>query len=411
MDYVFHLQDLLDINRLQILQNNFSKAMGIALVIVDENGKPVTEPSGFSSFCKLSRLRPNQANKCFQCDNAGGRAALIAKGPIVYRCYCNFVEFAVPLIVHNRYLGAFISGQIRVEEEKQKKIPFILGESKEWMIDDELVKAYQDSNFIPYEKFVAAADSLLNITLYLAEQGYSNHIQKELHAKSIKLAEEERNRAQLEKALKEAEYQALSYQINPHFLFNVLNTIGRLAFLEDANQTESAVYNFSDMMRYILKKSSNKLITIGTEVNSVKSYLAIQQLRMKDRFTYDIDVPEKYFNIESPFLILQPLVENCFNYVVEPRENQSHIRIHAYDDEEDVLIEVSDNGDGISREKIAYILSDEITRNNEKGIGIKNVQNRLQLSFGDKYGLEIESENKTNMGTTIRLRFPMSIRG
>lgn len=406
MCYTFRLTELIEIKQLQTLQDNFSKSIGVALVIVDEKGMPITKPSGFSTFCKLSRASLSQQYRCFQCDNAGGRAAMSANKPVVYRCCCDFVEFAVPIIVNEQYLGAFISGQVRVEKEKEQTIPYILDRSLEWKNDQQLITAHQQANYIPYDKFEAAAYALLNITLYLAEQAYANKIQKELHAKSIKLAEEQRNRADLERALCDAEYKVLSYQINPHFLFNVLNTIGRLAFLENAEQTENTVYYFSDMMRYILKKSDNKLITIGSEINAVKSYLAIQQIRLKDRFSYEINIPDKYLNISSPFLVLQPLVENCFKYVIEPKEQKSHILIYAYDDGHDVLLEVTDNGDGITKEKIEQILSDDIKGNNN-GIGIKNIQNRLRLLFGPRYGVEIKSSHKPNMGTTVRLRFPM----
>ena len=407
MNYTFRLTELIELKQLQTLQDNFSKSIGVAIVIVNEKGMPITKPSGFSTFCKLSRASVSQQDKCFQCDNAGGRAAMSANKPVVYRCCCDFVEFAVPIIVNGQYLGAFISGQVQVEQEKQQTIPYILGRTSEWENNAKLVQAHQQANYIPYDRFEAAAYSLSNIALYLAEQAYANKIQKELHAKSIKLAEELRNRADLERALCDAEYKVLSYQINPHFLFNVLNTIGRLAFLEDAEQTENTVYYFSDMMRYILKKSDNKLITIGSEVNAVKSYLAIQQIRLKDRFSYKINIPDKYLDIASPFLVLQPLVENCFKYVIEPKEEKSFISLSAYDDGHDVLLEVSDNGDGIPADKINEILSDDVQENNHNSIGIKNIQNRLRLLFGQRYGLEIKSPNKPNMGTIVRLRFPM----
>lgn len=278
---------------------------------------------------------------------------------------------------------------------------------KGWKKDPNLVKAHKEVSYLPYEKLKAAADLLSSVTQDIAEQGYTNNIQNKLHKQSIKLAEEERNRAELERSLREAEYKVLTYQINPHFLFNVLNTIGRLAFLEDAKETEDIVYHFSDMMRYILKKSDNKLITIGSEISSIISYLSIQKIRMKDRFTYDIDVADKYLNTACPFLILQPLVENCFNYVIEPRDGKSHIIIKAYDDGKALFLEVIDNGDGISPEKIEVILSNTSKRNHIKSIGIQNIQNRLKLSFGDEFGLEIKSANKPNMGTTIRLRLPL----
>lgn len=407
MGYHFRLTDLIDIERLQTLQNHFSKAMGIALVIVDEDGIPVIEPKDSALKCQTSHLGQKQKHKCFENGNAGERMAISTSETVSYRCNCGFVEVAAPLIVRGQYLGAFLLGQVRVEPDKEQEIPYI--DEKHHILGEnaQLVKANEETNILPYERLQAAANLLSNVTHDIAEQGYVNNIQKQLHAKSIKLAEEQRNLAELEHALRDAEYKALTYQINPHFLFNVLNTIGKLAFLEDAQKTEDMVYLFSDMMRYILKKGDNKLITIGSEVNSIRNYLAIQQIRMKDRFTYEISVPDQYAQIASPFLILQPLVENCFNYVVEPREVKSHIIIRAYDDGKTIFIEIIDNGDGISPEKISFILSNTTKRNYDKSIGIQNVQNRLKLLFGEPFGLEIESQNKPNCGTTIRLRLPM----
>lgn len=408
MDYQFHLKELLSVEQLKTIQTTFSKAMGVALVVVDKDGIPVIEPSGFCEFCTLCRQNPQFADKCFQCDNAGGRAAMLADKPVVYRCSCGFVEFAVPLIVQNQYLGAFISGQVRVEAEKEKMIPYILDYSENWKSDPTLLKAYHEVNHLPYDRFESAANLLFNVIQSLAEQNYSNTIQKALHAQSIKLEMELRTRAELEKALSEAEYKALSYQINPHFLFNVLNTIGRLAFLEDATETENMVHNFSDMMRYILKKSDKKLITIGSEISLIENYFSIQKLRMAERFHYEIDIEEKHLDIACPFLILQPIVENCFNYVVEPKEKDSLIKIRSYNDEKDVFLEISDNGDGISAENIEKIFSSHQESEKRRSLGLKNIHHRLKLSFGNDYGISIQSPHKPRMGTTITLKLPMT---
>lgn len=134
--------------------------------------------------------------------------------------------------------------------------------------------------------------------------------------------------------------------------------------------------------------------------------MSIQKVRMSDRFDYMFSIPDKYLDVICPFLILQPLVENFFNYVVEPREIKSHIHIKATDDSRDVIIEVTDNGDGISPQDIEHILSGNENRQ-KGGIGINNIQNRLQLLFGERYGLEIASPHKPKQGTSIKPRFPM----
>ena len=402
----YRLHEFLDVKRLQTLQDNFSKSMTIALVVVDENGAPVTRPSGFSDFCARSRLDPTRAHHCHASDNAGGRLAMHARKPIVYRCYCGLVEFAVPIMINDHYLGAFISGQIRVEKEVEQRIPFIIDKKEYGEIDTQLVNLTQDIRYMPYERFESTASTLLHVSSYLVEQAHANNIQRELRKKDRELNNALTKRVEIERSLHEAEFKALSYQINPHFLFNVLNTIGRLAFLEDAERTESMVHDFADMMRYLLRKNDHGLITLRNEVNYVNSYMSIQKVRMRDRFDFVCDIAEKYQQVVCPFLILQPLVENFFNYVVEPRDTRSHLLIRATDDGKDVTLEVSDNGDGIAPDAIRQILSGD--ENKQKGsIGINNIKNRLRLLFGDSYGLEIISPNKPWMGTTIKLRFPM----
>lgn len=406
MNNKYPLQEILDVERLQTLQDNFSKSMMIALVVVDEKGVPVTKPSGFSDFCARSRRNPALAQHCYDCDDAGGRAAMAACRPVVYRCYCGFVEFAVPIMIDNHYLGAFISGQVKVETSKESEIPYILAENGVWEENPMLVNLHENTKRMPYERFESTAYTLLHVASYLVEQAYANNIQRELHQKDLALTNELRKRVDIERSLHEAEFKALSYQINPHFLFNVLNTIGRLAFLENAQRTENMVHDFSDMMRYLLRKSNNGLITLRNEINYVNSYMSIQKVRMSDRFDYMSSIPDKYLDVICPFLILQPLVENFFNYVVEPREIKSHIHIKATDDGRDVIIEVTDNGDGISPQDIEHILSGNENRQ-KGGIGINNIQNRLQLLFGERYGLEIASPHKPKQGTSIKLRFPM----
>ncbi|MCE0495511.1 sensor histidine kinase [Vibrio salinus] len=403
-DYKLH--EYLDVTRLQTLQDNFSKSMMVALVVVDENGVPVTRPSGFCSMCAEARKNPDIAKYCYESDNAGGREAMKFSKPVVYRCYCGFIECAVPIMVNGRYLGAFISGQVKVEQEKESSIAYILDNHQVWEENPALVNSFKDCQRMPYERFSSIAYTLLNVSSYLLEQAHANNIQRELHEKEIELTAELRKSMAMERSLHEAEFKALSYQINPHFLFNVLNTIGRLAYLEEAQRTETMVHDFSDMMRYLLRKSNNGVITLSREINYVKSYMSIQKVRMNDRFDYSCEIPEKYLNIECPFLVLQPLVENFFNYVVEPRETKSLLSIQATDDGENVIIELKDNGDGIPPETINNILSGHQNRQ-KGGIGINNIMNRLQLLFGERSSLEITSPYKPGMGTTIKLTFPI----
>jgi len=406
MEADYRISEFLDTKRLQTLQDRLSQVMGLALVVVVAAGVPVTSPSGFSEFCARYRQDPCQAKRCYACDSAGGYAAMQARKPVVYRCCCGFVEFAVPITINDRYLGAFISGQVKVETEKEQAIPFILSMAPPQELAPELQALHNAMPIVPYQRFALMADTLLHLATCLVEQAWANVIQRELHKKERQLTQELRKRVETENLLHEAEFKALSYQLNPHFLFNVLNTIGRLAYLEEAQRTEAMVHDFSDMMRYLLRKNNHAAITLGQEINYVNSYMAVQKVRMRDRFDYSCEIPPQYLDVPCPFLMLQPLVENFFNYVVEPRDVLSVLRIRAVDNGEEIIIEVSDNGDGIAQENIKRILSGQ--QNNKKGgIGIINIMQRLQLMFGASGRLAIASAHQPMMGTTVTLRFPL----
>ncbi len=402
----YTLSEFLDVARLQTLQDNFSQSMMIALVVVDETGAPVTSPSGFSDFCLRARAHPNRATYCYQSDNAGGRAAMLAGKPVVYRCCCGFVEFAVPIMINGHYLGAFIAGQVNVEKEKEQTIPYILHNRPVMPDNPWPTDRYHTTPRMPYQRLESTARTLLQVASYLVEQAWINTVQRELHQKERELSEALHKRIEIERSLHEAEFKALSYQINPHFLFNILNTISRLAFLENAQRTEAMVHDFSDMMRYLLRKNNQQFITLGQEINYVKSYLSVQKVRMADRFTYQFDIAEKYFSVLCPFLFLQPLIENFFNYVVEPREVKSSLLIRAMDNGHDIIIDVTDNGDGISPEDIENILSGRKKRQ-QGSIGISNIQERMRLLFGQDDALTINSAYRPMMGTTVSVRFPL----
>lgn len=407
MNTFFDMDDLLSIDRLQKLQDNFSDATGLALVAVNTHGEPITKPSGFSSFCLSFRSSESGRIKCSDCDNIGGRNAMKEGEPIIYRCGCGLAEFAVPIEVEGHYLGALLAGQVKLDERDSQVFNYRLDDDVSWQKDKQLVTLHNEIPVISFKKFKAAAYSLYHLTQYLVEQGYANIIQAKLHKQTLELLNHSKHRAELEKSLQEAELKALTYQINPHFLFNVFSTIGRLALLENAEKTEAMVYGFSDMMRYILRKNNNKLITIQSEIEHVTNYLSLQKVRMGDKFSFNISIPERYYNIPCPFMIIQPLVENSFNYAIEPRDGIAHLSITAFDNGYDVVIEIVDDGDGMTQDTIVSALEGNLNSNKREGLGIYNVSNRLKLNFGDDYGLEIESSGRKGLGTKVRIRCPI----
>ncbi|SOC20476.1 histidine kinase/DNA gyrase B/HSP90-like ATPase [Rhodobacter sp. JA431] len=405
------LADLMSTEMLQKVQDNFSAAVGVAMVIVDPDGAPVTQPSGFSPFCSAVRKRPDWRERCFHCDAVGGRTALSTGEPAIYKCHCQLVDFAAPIIMRGEYLGAVICGQVKLDKRHSGPdfvdLSNIFPTEGSWSENDGLLKLHSEIGEISYERLRSAAYSLYYIASHIVEESYSNGVTQELYAKNLRLAEESQRRAELERLLREAELQALSYQVNPHFLFNVLNTIGRLALVEGAPETETTVHAFADMMRYILKRSGSQFVPLRTEVEHVRNYLYLLKIRLGDRFDFTLDAPEEFDNVLSPFMVLHPLVENCINYAIEPMESGGLIEVSLYRDGTDVIIDVVDNGPGINAERRVEVLRGEADHGGRKSIGVYNIHARMKQYFGDSHGVEIMSPFRQGRGTLVRLRLPL----
>lgn len=200
------------------------------------------------------------------------------------------------------------------------------------------------------------------------------------------------------------ELQALQAQINPHFLYNTLDSIIWMAETNDSNivaMTEA----LAKLFRISLNKG-NEEISLEREMEHVKNYLIIQSMRYADKFTYEISAEPGVERCRTIKLILQPIVENCIYHGIKKKRGTGKITIRAYRREQNLIIEVSDDGCGMPEEICRKILSDEIESENisGSGIGVKNVNERIQLRFGKKYGLSYSSEE--GVGTTVTYVLP-----
>lgn len=205
------------------------------------------------------------------------------------------------------------------------------------------------------------------------------------------------------------ELQALQAQINPHFLYNTLDSIIWMAETNDSNivaMTEA----LAKLFRISLNKG-NEEISLERELEHVKNYLIIQSMRYADKFTYEISAEPGVERCRTIKLILQPIVENCIYHGIKKKRGTGKITIRAYRREQNLIIEVSDDGCGMPEEICRKILSDEIESENisGSGIGVKNVNERIQLRFGKKYGLSYSSEE--GVGTTVTYVLPYNEEG
>ena len=203
-----------------------------------------------------------------------------------------------------------------------------------------------------------------------------------------------------------SELDALQSQINPHFLYNTLDSIIWMIENERYDGAVTMVTALARLFRISLSKGKN-IISVADELEHVRNYLTIQKMRYKNKFSFEITADPGTLDCVTIKLIVQPLVENAIYHGMEFMSGDGEIAIRAYFKEGDLFIDIIDNGLGMPQEQADALLMQEApTRRHDKGsgFGLKNVQERIQLYFGDEYGLAIYSE--PDEGTTARIHLP-----
>ncbi|CUP95650.1 sensor histidine kinase [Clostridium baratii] len=200
---------------------------------------------------------------------------------------------------------------------------------------------------------------------------------------------------------RKTELDALQAQINPHFLYNTLDSIVWMIESEKYSGAITMVTSLARFFRISLSKGRN-VITVKEELEHVRNYLTIQNIRYKNKFNYNIEFEDDVLSLASIKLIIQPLVENAIYHGMEFMDGDGEINIKAYKINDDLYIDVIDNGLGMPDYIVETLLyENKNIKSKGSGVGLKNVNERIKLYFGKNYGLEIYSE--PDEGTTIRI--------
>ena len=210
-------------------------------------------------------------------------------------------------------------------------------------------------------------------------------------------------------AKRKSEFDTLQSQINPHFLYNTLDIIVWMIENENSDKAVNIVTALAKFFRISLSKGKN-IITVKDEVEHVRNYLMIQNMRFKNRFEYSIDVDEKVLSYSSLKLMLQPLVENAIYHGMEFMDGDGEIDVKVFKEDDSLYFTITDNGLGMSEDMVETLLSkDFVPSKKGSGIGVKNVNERIKLYFGSEYGLKVESE--PDEGTKITIHLPAVVYG
>lgn len=198
-----------------------------------------------------------------------------------------------------------------------------------------------------------------------------------------------------------SELKALQAQINPHFLYNTLDSI---IWMAEGNKNQEVVIMTSSLAKLLRQSISNEneLVPLGKEVEYTVSYLTIQKMRYRDKMDFEIQMEDEIKQVSIIKLILQPIVENAIYHGIKYKEGKGLILIKGYEMGEDAIIEVCDNGIGMKPETLAQIWEGK-KEEGENGVGVMNVQMRLKLYYGENYGISFSSEYESGTKVTIRI--------
>lgn len=207
-------------------------------------------------------------------------------------------------------------------------------------------------------------------------------------------------------AKRKAEIRVLETQINPHFLYNTLDSIKWVAILQKAENVGSMITSLVKLLQISLSGGS-EFIDVAHELEHVKNYLEIQQFRYNDRFDAVFDIPDEILKYKTLKVILQPLVENALFYGIEPKKVKGTITISGGIEGDTLFLIVKDDGVGMDCSSIEDLLKRQKDSKNRmyKGIGIRNIDERIKLYFGNEFGVEFLSES--GKGTQVKIRLPL----
>jgi two-component system sensor histidine kinase YesM len=207
-----------------------------------------------------------------------------------------------------------------------------------------------------------------------------------------------------QEAKRKSELKALQAQINPHFLYNTLDSIVWMNENKDYVGVTTMVVALSQFFRISISRG-RELITVSDEIEHIKSYLIIQKIRYKNKFKFSIEAQPEALGYKTLKLILQPIVENAIYHGVEQLYDEGIIKINVSIDGDTILFQVTDNGYGIKPDILKDILNKKANEKDSGGVGLKNVNERIKLFFGEQYGIEIDSI--LDVGTTVNIRIPI----
>ncbi len=273
---------------------------------------------------------------------------------------------------------------------KLRKYAELLSDAK-WEIPDLKDQKYDELNSL-----AKAFDKMKHsIREFIEELNEKAEIENNYHIEQFKNVEKD-------KLIKEAQLSALQSQMDPHFLFNTLNTISRVAMFEYADETVKLIEATSKILRYNLD-CKDKMVMLKEEMRMTKAYVIIQETRFQDQMSFIFDINKNLESVKVPPMLIQPIVENAIIHGLCEKDNGGIITITVKEENKFISISIKDNGVGMDNERVSSLLSD--VKNELTGLGVFNVKKRLELYFNRNDLFEIKSQR--GEGTEMIIFIPI----
>lgn len=379
-----------------ITSNTYARYSGIlslsdiSLFLVDLNGDIILELIPSPDFC----TQICQKGQKRVCTDYKSRINSLEEGS--FTCQYGLENILLPFKLRDETLGYVAGMQVYTKEAEYQK----------YMINTSSLQTETNLDLEFIAKSIASLKTLEENKINIHEQ-LCNHIANNISidlSEGISHVDSDVKRLSIEKEMLEKkiidlETKNMSLVINPHFLFNTLNCIARIAYFEHSHQTEELIYCLSDLLRYNLKQD-NQLHTIASEIDNIEKYLYIQKVRFKNRLEYTIDISEKIKSYRIPNMVLQPIVENALIHGITPKRDGGKISIEAKESKNIITIFITDNGNGFPKDILEKLQQPK----NKTGIGFRSTDKRLRQHYGECYGLEIVKSDFS--GSTIAVKIP-----
>lgn len=383
------LRDLTDSN----LYSRYSGLLAlsnISLLLSDMKGDILQEFNPSPEFCRLI-CQADEAKLCDEC-----RLKIKQEFCGSFICKYGLTSLLLPVESEDEKIGYIIGAQVYSNENEYLKylIDIVELANAKGFSAEFVAKTIASLKTVEENKIVVHEQLCRHIA-----QSIGYDFSERVNGSGAAVARLSIEKDLLEKKIIDLEAKNMSLVINPHFLFNTLNSIARIAYFEKSHTTEELIYCLSDLLRYNLKQD-DELHTIGAELDNIEKYLYIQKVRFKNRLEYEIEASKDVKPHRIPNMIIQPIVENALIHGITPKRDGGRIKIQVEKYRDDINILISDNGNGFPK-KVLQSLQQE---NGELGIGFRSTDKRLKQYFGAAYGLRVVKSDYS--GSTVSVSIP-----